>query len=359
MAQRNPVIERDLAAIAAQSLPWASLYGRRVLVTGATGFLGAYLVETLAYLNEIRGAQAPIQILALARNREKLAARFEHLIGQTFFTPVIQDIAQPWSVDETVDYIIHAASLASPKYYLAAPVDTIRANVLGTMLLLELARKTHARLLFLSSGAVYGQALGDSDEIGEQDYGSLDPLDARSCYGESKRLGEAACLAYWREHQVPALIARVSHTYGPGVDLNDGRVFSDAVSSVLRGEDIRLHGDGMDSRPFCYVSDMTAGLLLLLLKGQAGEAYNIGTTEEMTVRNLAEQVIRAAGPSSLKVVCNTAPGAYGQAARSSGHFNVDKIRALGWKTTVSPEQGFAHTLEYFKLLQERVVSTVR
>lgn len=350
MTQRNPVIERDLAAIAALPLPWEALHGRQVLVTGATGFLGSYLVEALAYLNELHPEQAPIQILALARSREKLGARFSHLSGRDDFQPIIQDIAAPWTADVQPDFIIHAASLASPKYYLAAPVDTIRANVLGTMQLLELAKKSGGRLLFLSSGAVYGQPLSASNEIGEQDYGPLDPLDARSCYGESKRLGEAACMAYWREHQVAAVIARVSHTYGPGIDLSDGRIFSDVVASVLRGEDIRLHGEGLASRPFCYVSDMISGLLLLLLNGQAGEAYNIGATEELSVRELAELVIRVSGGNGVEVLINTAPNAYGEAARSSGHFDIAKIRALGWACKISPEAGFARTLEYFRTM---------
>lgn len=358
MIQRNPIIERDLAAIEKLPLPWEALYGRRVLVTGASGFLGSYLVEVLAYLNEAHPEQPPIQILALARSQEKLTARFSHLHGAAFFHPIIQDIAEPWSAKVSVDYIVHAASLASPKHYLASPVDTIRANVQGTTQLLELARENRARLLFLSSGAVYGEALGDSDEIGEQDYGPLDPLDARSCYGESKRMGEATCLAYWREYAVPAVIARVSHTYGPGIDLNDGRVVSDVVTSVLRGENIQLHGDGLASRPFCYVSDMVAGLLLLLLRGQPGEAYNIGATEELTVRALAELVIQVGGTPELKVVCNTAPGAYGQAARSSGHFNVDKVQALGWRRAVTPEQGFANTLAYFKTSLDQAVEVV-
>lgn len=357
MARRDPVIERDVAAIAQLPVPWEKLHGRRVLVTGASGFLGAYLVEALAYRNEIHPELAPIRILALARNAEKLSARFAHLADAPYFVPVIQDVAVPWAYGEGADYIVHAASLASPRYYLAAPVETIRANVEGTLHLLELARASGGRLLFISSGAVYGQVLGGKGDIEEDDYGPLDPLDARSCYGESKRVGEAACLAYWREYQVPTVIARVSHTYGPGIDLNDGRIFSDAVASVLRGENIRLHGDGHDSRPFCYVSDMIAGLLLLLLRGQPGEAYNVGATEELTIRALAELVISVGAKPDLQVIANTAPGVYGQAARSSGHFNVDKIRALGWKTTVVPEQGFANTLEYFGLYRNQSAGT--
>lgn len=353
MVKRNPVVARDVAEIAQLSLPWEKLHGRRVLVTGATGFLGAYLVETLAYLNESHPDQAPIRIFAWARNARKLAVRFGHLTDQPFFQTIVQDIAEPWQPDEGMDYIIHAASPASPKYYLSAPVETIRANVQGTLHLLELARHNHARLLFLSSGAIYGERLGNNEEIGEQDYGRLDPLDARSCYGESKRLGEAACLAYWREYQVPTVIARISHTYGPGIDLEDGRIFSDAVASVLRGEDIRLHGDGLESRPFCYVSDMVAGLLLLLLRGESGEAYNIGADEELTIRELAELVIRVSGRSDLKVTSNTAPGAYGQAVRSSGHFDLSKIDALGWTRNIPPERGFARTLESFGFLNNQ------
>lgn len=346
MTRRHPVIERDLAAIAALPLPWGDLHGKGVMITGASGFLGSYLVEFLAYLNEVKRDLPPITILALARNKEKLAARLGHLLDKPFLKPVIHDVATPLTEGMPVDFIVHAASLASPRNYLSAPMDTIRANVLGTMALLEVTRENHAKLLLMSSGAVYGQSTG-KDEISETDFGPLDPLDPRSCYAESKRMAETTCLAYWREFKTSALIARVSHTYGPGIDLHDGRIFSDAIVSVLRGEDIQLHGDGLESRPFCYVSDMTAGLLLLLLRGQAGEAYNVGATEELTMHTLAKLIIRLSGHPGLKVRCNTNPGVHGQAARSSGHFDTTKIRALGWSCDVPPEQGFGRTLEYF------------
>ena len=350
MTRRHPVIERDLAAIAALPLPWGDLHGKRVMITGASGFLGSYLVEFLAYLNEIKRDLPPITILALARNKEKLAARLGHLLGEPFLKPVIHDVGTPLTGRMRVDFIVHAASLASPRYYLSAPVDTIRANVLGTMALLEVTRENHARLLLLSSGAVYGQSTG-KDEIAEADFGPLDPLDPRSCYAESKRMAETTCLAYWSEYETSALIARVSHTYGPGIDLHDGRIFSDAIASVLRREDIQLHGDGLESRPFCYVSDLTAGLLLLLLSGQAGEVYNVGATEELTMQALAELIIRLSGHPGLGVKRNTNPGVHGQAPRSSGHFDTTKIRALGWNCGVSPEQGFGRTLEYFETLR--------
>jgi len=346
MTPRNPVIEEDLDAILLHPLPWQELYGKTVLVTGASGFLGAYLVDTLARLNE-RDSGAAITILALARNAERLHDRLPHLEDRADVRPLIQDVAEPPTTLTAPDFIIHAASEASPQHYLAKPVDTIRANALGTLHLLDLARAHGSRLLFLSSGAVYGGHDGTCEVISETEFGPLDPLDPRACYGESKRIAETLCSAYASQHGVHSVIARISHTYGPGLELDDGRVFIDLVAQILRGQDIVLHGDGLERRPFCYVTDMIAGLFTVLLRGQAGQAYNLGTTTELSIRDLAKLLLELNGDDRLSL--RLGPGAQlPDAPRSSGHFDISKAAALGWQPHLPAEQGFARMLRHYR-----------
>lgn len=342
---RNPIIEEDVRAIAGQPLPWERLSGKRVLVTGASGLIGAYCVEALTHLNEGLLSD-PVIVYALARNEERLRQRFPHLQGRPDFVPIIQDVSAPLPDLGTVDYIIHAASDASPKAYLQDPMGTIRANVLGTMHLLELARKGSGRLLFLSSGTVYGQSSKDAP-ITESSFGVSDPCDPRACYGESKRMGETLCSASYRQYGTDALIARISHTYGPGADLKDGRVFSDFMADALAGRDICIKGDGLGQRPFCYIADMAAGLLLLLLQGTSGEAYNVGADEEMAIGDLAKLIAGLHSDGRVKAVFAPDQRVASPAPREKGHFDISKLRALGWNPATRPSEGFKRMYAYY------------
>lgn len=346
MTLRDSVIEEDLDAILLHPLPWHELYGKTVLVTGASGFLGAYFVDTLARLNE-RYSGAAISVLALARNLNRLQNRLPHLADRTDVRPLIQDVTEPLTTPTALDFIIHAASEASPRLYLARPVDTIQANTLGTLHLLNFAHAHGSRLLFLSSGAVYGGHDGTGEVLSETDFGPLDPLDPRACYGESKRIAETLCSAYASQYGVRSAIARISHTYGPGLELDDGRVFIDLVAQILRGQNIVLHGDGLEQRPFCYITDMIAGLFTVLLRGQAGQAYNLGTTTEMSIRDLATLLLELNGDDRLSL--QLGPGAQlAGAPRSSGHFDISKAAALGWQPRVPAERGFARMLRHYR-----------
>lgn len=345
LIKRHLVISEDMQVIFSQGEDWRRFAGKHVVIAGSTGFLAAYLVEFFAWLSE-QWPEEPVYIHALARHRDKLEARFSHLLGRHWFIPVIQDVCDPVTDMEQADFIVHAASHGSPKYYLRDPVGTAKANVLGTLNMLELARRTGARLLFMSSGAVYGH--GESEKpIRENDFGTLDPLDMSACYGEGKRMGETLCAAYQRQHGVPAVIARISHTYGPGVSLDDGRAFADFVADALAGRDIVLNSDGASSRPFCYIADVTAAFLILLLRGEGGNAYNVGMDQEMTILELAHLI---AGLSPHPNVHVRLP-AQGQARccefRSSGHFDLARMNHLGWRPQTSPETGFKRLLRYF------------
>ncbi|MDD5363746.1 MAG: NAD-dependent epimerase/dehydratase family protein [Gallionellaceae bacterium] len=334
-----------MAAIHATRQDWQRFAGKRVLITGASGFLAAYLVEFFSWLNE-QGQQEPVAICALGRDLGRLRGRFPHLSGRADFVPLVQDVCAPMSGIGQVDFIVHAASPASPRHYLHDPVGTARANTLGTLNVLDLARAAGARLLFLSSGTVYGQGAG-TRPIAETDFGPQDPLDPRACYSEGKRMGEALCAAYARQYGVPTGIARISHTYGPGVALDDGRVFADFVADVLAGRDISLTGDGMDSRPFCYVADATAAFLAVLLQGESGAAYNVGMDSEMTILELAELLARLAPRQGTQVILPTKGKEVRANVRSNGHFDIAKIGHLNWRSTTSPAVGFERTLRYF------------
>lgn len=339
----EPILREDLSSILAAPLPWESLYGRTILVTGASGFIGGHIVETLAWLNRCQ-PHAGLRIYALARDLGRLHQRLPWLDIPGELSPVIQDIRQPCHLDTPPDIIIHAASPASPRHYLQRPVETIGANTDGTRHMLDLARSGAARVLFLSSGAVYGDNILQVDAMRETDFGSEDPLGPRACYSESKRLAETLCRAYHTQYGVDARIARISHCYGPGIRLDDGRVIADLLVDVLNDRDIQLDSDGSASRPFCYVSDTVLGLFHVLLNGEAGEAYNVGETQETSILELAHMMIAAAGKTGRLHVTAKARSPLAPAARSSGHFDIDKIRALGWVPRVNLEAGLSRLL---------------
>ncbi|GLQ01065.1 nucleotide sugar dehydratase [Methylophaga thalassica] len=318
-----------------------------MLITGATGFIGGYLLELFSFLNE-KEPENNIQITALVRDPERFSERFPHLRGRADIDLLVGDLTESKALryENSVDYIIHCASEASPHLYLKQPADTISTNTLGTLLLLEIARSHRARFLYLSSGAIYGQS--EQEVFSEQDYGIVDPLDERACYSEGKRAGEAICMAYHRQYDLDIRIARVSHTYGPGLELNDGRVFTDFMADALAGRDICVKGSPSDARPFCYISDMVEGLLRILLSGDSGEAYNIGADSQITIAELAQLLCEiSTHPISVRLPVQAISN---PALRSSGYFNIEKIKGLGWECITSPKMGFAKMYRYYSTL---------
>jgi len=347
--KRHRIVEEDLRRITSAPLPWEHFFGRTVLITGANGFVPAYMLETLLHLNDSRNAG--VRVIAMVRNREKTLRKFAHLLDRQDFEIHVQDVRDPYSGPQPADFIIHAASQASPKFFGVDPVGTFEANVLGTQHMLHLAHQSHSEgFLFFSSGEVYGQPSDPTKLVSESDYGYLDPLQVRSCYAEGKRAGETLCACWHAQHGVPAKIVRLSHTYGPGMELNDGRVFADFVADIVERRNIVLKSDGSARRPFCYLADATEAYFRVLLLGVPGEAYNVGSGKQCSMLELAETLCRLFPERGCQVVRQPREAADRYIPSQVQGFALDlsKIRALGWEATTSIEEGFRRTVESYR-----------
>jgi UDP-glucuronate decarboxylase len=346
---KNAIIAEDIERILAHPIPWTKLHGTTVVISGASGFLPAYMVETMGALNTNGAA---IRIIGLVRNLEKARRRLGHLLP-VGLELVEQDVAHPLREDlPSADFIVHAASQASPKYYGADPVGTLLANTNGTQHLLEHARTSASQsFLFFSSGEVYGIPSDGSRRVRETDFGYLDPATVRACYAESKRVSETMCLSWHHQYGVPARIVRPFHTYGPGMDLSDGRVFADFVADILARRNIVLKSDGLAVRPFCYLADATAGFFTALLTGTPGQAYNVGNPDaEISIRDLAKMLVQLFPELGLKVEDRgSAPQAAGylQSKITRAAPDVERMAALGWRPRTSLQDGFRRTVESF------------
>ena len=337
------------------TLSWQRLFGKTVLVTGGYGMLASYLVYMLIHINEVN-SDAKIKILVLGRDLEKFKSRYGEYLDRGYIVPVLQDVSGALDSVPHADFIVHAASHASPHVYASNPVDVMIPNSIGTFQLLEKARREKAEgFLFFSSGEAQGFFEG-RDTIAEDDFGYLNPMDVRSCYGESKRLGEALCKGYSHQYGLAAKVVRLGHTYGPTIDLNDSRVFSCFVADAVAGRDICMKSDGCAVRNFCYISDAIRGCFKVLFDGPSGELFNVTESENaMSVGELALLIARLARRPGTRVYRTDGLKSeeYLEAPKSL-HYPIcssEKLKALGWKSRVGVEEGFRRTLDSFSLQQ--------
>ena len=341
----NKIIEDDLEYIYSQDLNWERFRNKTVFISGATGFLPAYLIHTFLYLND--KLKLDIKVIGLARNELKAKEKYSGELKRNDFVLIYQDVCEPVNYNEKIDFIIHAASQASPKFYGSDPVGTLNANVLGTNNLLHLAKKNSVEsFLFFSTSEVYGAVPESQIPTKEDEFGYLDPAKVRSCYGESKRLGETMCVSWHHQFNIPVKIVRPFHTYGPGMDLNDGRVYADFISDIVQNRNIEMKSDGHAMRAFCYISDATVAFITVLLNGINGEAYNSGNPgQEISILDLAEKLVEMFPEKKLNVIVqkNTNTG-YLRSNVSRVCPDITKISLLGWKPEISIETGFRKTI---------------
>ena len=265
----------------------------------------------------------------------------EHLRGQAGFSLIEQDVTNPFEVTGEVDAVMNLASPASPKDYLEHPVETLEVGSIGSRNLLEIARRRGARYLVTSTSECYGDPL-EHPQV-ETYWGNVNPVGPRSCYDESKRFAEAIAMAYHRKYGVATNIARIFNTYGPRMQLDDGRVVPAFIDQALRGEPLTVFGSGAQTRSFCYVLDMVDGLYRLLM---SGERYpvNLGNPVEMTILEFAERIKAAAGataPIEFKPLPEDDP------RRRRPDITKAK-RLLGWEPRVDLEEGLVETVAYFR-----------
>jgi UDP-glucuronate decarboxylase len=315
------------------------LKNKKILVTGANGMIGGYLCRFLKYLNE---KSFNITVDGVVRNPDLK----EHL-----FHPIIGDVNDVNYPSSDYHYIVHAASLASPVHYAANPIGTSLPNILGTVRLLELAEKCPLEsFLFISSSEVYGSFSVEKDFIKETDFGFLDPMNPRSCYAESKRMGENLCVSWFNQNQVPVKILRPFHTYGPGLKSNDGRVYADFIYNIIDGKNIVMNSAGDAKRAFCYLGDALEGLLKVLIKGKNAEAYNVGNPEqEYSILELAQKCVEIHPSKKLKVIQNiSSNNCYLKSQVLRNNPSIEKLRTLGWNPSVEIQEGLRRTIKYIE-----------
>ena len=317
----------DINHIFYESLPWEKLSGTNILITGATGLIGSTLVDVL-----MSNPRRDYSVYASGRNIERGQKRFEKYLSLDTFRFIRYDVMTSLQSDVQFDYIIHAASNASPNTFFKNPVEIVKANILGVSNLIEYGMgHGMKRFLYVSSGEVYGE--GDGRVMTEEYSGYVDCLNPRSCYPSSKRTAETLCVSYASEYGADVVIARPCHVYGPNFTESDNRVYAQFIRNILHEEDIVLKSKGEQVRSWCYVVDCVSALLYVLLKGASGEAYNIADPNSvLTIRQLAEMLAEI---GSRKVVMDIPSDIEKSVFNpvSKSVFSVDKLERLGWKVS--------------------------
>ena len=350
----HPNCQEDIDAILGRDLPWESLSGLSILVTGSGGFLGGYLVRSLLAMYPAGLVSEPIHVVAMVRDVTKARARMIDIADNEYLEWLLWDLNQIAVPDiPECHYVLHAASQASPVFYGSDPVGTIMPNAIGTAGLLQALTNCNdpRGLLFVSSSEVYGSIDGD-DLVVENSYGILDPATVRACYGESKRIGETMCISWHAQHGLPTFLVRPFHTYGPGLLPDDGRVFADFCFNIIRGENIVMNSDGSARRAFCYASDAVAGIFTVLLKGEPATPYNVANPAgELSVMELAELLVGFypdKGLSVVKQISRDVESGYIASTVSRLIPDVQRLRQLGWDAKISPSEGFQRMIEACK-----------
>jgi len=344
----HPIVFEDIHDIISSDLDWGKFRNKTILISGANGFLATYMVYTLLLLNDERDINC--KVIGIARNEDRVKARFGDLTSRDDFQIIISDVSEPIKISEKINFIIHAASQASPKYYGVDPVGTLNANVLGTNNLLKLALQNMVEgFLFFSSSEVYGNVSDDKIPTSESDYGYLDCMNVRSCYAEGKRMGETMCISWMSQFKVPVSIVRPFHTYGPGMLLDDGRVYADFIADIVAGRNIVMRSDGSAMRSFCYLKDATKGFFRVLMNGKPGEAFNVGNPQgETSIINLAEKLVSLFPEKKLKVIRKeNQPDGYINSIVQRNCPDTSKIALLGWNPETGIESGFKRTVESY------------
>ena len=333
----HPLYLEDLIAVCDGLGDVEGLRGKRVLITGITGMIGSCMADALTVLNERRGLG--LTIFGVSRNPDRSRERFPGV------RLIAADLSDPKGDLPAADIVVHAASNAHPAAFSADPVGTMLGNLLGTRALLEQLRMAGGgRLLFVSTGEIYGEKPAVTDGFSETDFGRIDPINPRSCYPESKRAAETLCASYVRQYGVDAVVARLCYIYGPTLSDANTRADAQFLRNALNGEDIVMKSFGTQVRSYAYVADAIAGLLTILLRGTRGEAYNVSSRlSTASIREYAETLAKLAGVK-VRFDLPSEQERQGYSTVTRAVQKGDKLEALGWQPRVALEEGLRRTL---------------
>lgn len=348
--QNKQYIE-DVHYVESLQLPWEKLKGKKVLISGASGLIGSFLIDVIMEKNV--NAELNCTIYAIGRNKNKIKERFSKYSDNKKLLITLCDVRFPLVIDniEKIDYVFHLASNTHPLQYSIDPIGTITTNIIGLQNMLEFAASHKVtRFIFASSNEIYGENRGDVELFDENYCGYINSNTLRAGYPESKRCGEALCQAYKSQKNMDVVIARLTRSYGPTMQMSDTKAHSQFIKKGINGEDIVLKSSGTQYYSYQYVADSVSGLLTVLLCGTNGEAYNIAEENgDILLRDLAKFV---ADMNDKKVVYENPDSveAAGYSTATKARLDGSKLSKLGWKPKYDIESGIRRTISILKVL---------
>lgn len=348
MNMENRIYNKDLENVILSKLPWEKLKEKKILITGASGLIGSCIVDIIMKRNEIF-KDSKITVIALGRNEVEAQNRFSKYVEKENFIFIKQDVTKNISLKESADFIIHAASNAHPKAFTTDPVNTILGNIIGVNNLFKYAvNKNVKRLLFISSGEIYGQGSNDTEEFLEEYRGYIDNMQLRAGYPISKLAAENLCIAYSEQYGIESIIVRPCHIYGPTITPNDSRAFAQFLRNGINKEDIIMKSKGEQLRSYCYVVDCAYAILCALLNGKDKDSYNIANPNSIvTIYELAKLIAKEC---LVNVICEIPneieKKGYNPVTKSV--LNSDKLQKIGWVPKFNINCGINHTVKILK-----------
>lgn len=345
----NPLFKEDIKKVAALDLPWEKLQDQSILISGATGLIGSFLVDVLVQRNAAYGMNC--KLYTLGRNEDKAKNRFGKFLGGSWLQFVAYDINQPLNDADFshVDFALHLASNTHPVAYATDPIGTITTNIIGVKNMLDFCvKKNVQRFAFASSNEIYGENRGDVEKFTEEYCGYIDCNTLRAGYPESKRCGEALCQAYSKQANLDVVIPRFTRSYGPTMLMSDTKAISQFIRKAIAGEDIVLKSAGNQYYSYTYVADAVAGLLTILLLGKNGEAYNIADdASDIRLKELAGLIANTCGQKVVFEIPDAVEQA-GYSKATKARLDSSKLQSLGWKSEYNIAEGIGRTIKILR-----------